>query len=266
MSAWLAAAAVAVVVLLRGLRSAPRARLLDQVSVVRTRPDASVGPRPVIAVALLVGFLLGAPVPLLVAAVVAAVAGPLGMRRRRHRQVVARRTSETVEMVFALAAEVRAGRPPGRALALVAATASELRFPLHQASRAVEAGASAASELGSLAVMPGCSGLLGVAAAWQVTEAAGGPVADVLDRLGEVLDADAQSRAALAAALAAPRATVALLAALPVLGVALGESLGAHPLDLLMHQPIGWALVCAAAVLDCIGIGWMQLLVRRALR
>jgi tight adherence protein B len=114
--------------------------------------------------------------------------------------------------------------------------------------------------------MPGCSGLLGVAAAWQVTEAAGGPVADVLDRLGEVLDADAQSRAALAAALAAPRATVALLAALPVLGVALGESLGAHPLDLLMHQPIGWALVCAAAVLDCIGIGWMQLLVRRALR
>jgi len=108
--------------------------------------------------------------------------------------------------------------------------------------------------------------MLSVAAAWQVTEAVGGPVADVLDRIGDVLDADAQTRAALAAALAAPRATVALLAALPALGIALGESLGAHPLDLLTHKPIGWALLFAAGVLDCIGVVWMRLLVRRALR
>jgi tight adherence protein B len=184
-------------------------------------------------------------------------------RRRRHAQ---RHEAEVVEVVFALAAEMRAGRPPGRALALVSASAGLLQTSLAEAAGAVDAGASPADELVRVAELPGCAGLRAVAAAWAVTEAAGGAVADVLDRLGEVLDCDRQARDELDAALAGPRATMTLLAGLPILGLVLGESLGADPLELLVHRPLGWALTATGLALDAIGMVWMRLLVRRALR
>lgn len=193
------------------------------------------------------------------------VARRIGARVRRSR-VIAGRQAEAIEIVFALAAELRAGRPPGRALALVADTAPLLRAYLVEASAAVEAGAVPSDELGRLGELPGCAGLQGVAAAWAVTESAGGAVAEVLDRLGEVMEADRQARAALDAALAAPRATMALLAGLPVLGIVLGQSLGARPLDLLLHRPLGWALLAAGATLDLLGVAWTRVLVIRALR
>ena len=186
--------------------------------------------------------------------------------RARRRRVIADRQAEAIEIVFALAAELRAGQPPGRALARVAESAPSLRASLVGASMAVESGAPPSGELRRIGALPGCDGLLGVAAAWAVTESAGGAVAEVLDRLGEVLEADRQSRAALDAALAAPRATMALLAGLPVLGVVLGQSLGARPLHLLVGRPLGWMLLAAGITLDLLGVVWTRLLVRRALR
>jgi tight adherence protein B len=186
--------------------------------------------------------------------------------RRRRRRMIAGREAEAIEVVFALAAELRAGRPPGRALALVADTAPLLQALLVEAAGAVEAGASPADELRRVAAAPGCAGLLGVSAAWAVTESVGGAVAEVLDRLGEVLEADRQSRAALDAALAAPRATMTLLAGLPLLGIVLGQSLGAQPLHLLLRRPIGWALLATGITLDLVGVAWTRLLVNRALR
>jgi tight adherence protein B len=184
---------------------------------------------------------------------------------RRRRQVT-QRESEVLEVVFALAAELRAGRPPGRALALVASSAESLRPLLTAAAAAVDAGARPGEELARIGSLPGCAGLRPVAAAWTVTESAGGAVADVLDRLGEVLEAERQARDALAAALAGPRATMVLLAGLPVLGLVLGESLGADPVGLLVRRPLGWALLAVGGLLDGAGVLWTRLLVRRALR
>lgn len=186
--------------------------------------------------------------------------------RWRHRREVANRPAEVIEVVFALAAELRAGRPPGRALALVASSATSLRPALADASVAVDAGAHPGEELARIGTLPGCDGLGSVAAAWTVTESAGGAVADVLDRLGEVLEAERQARDALAAALAGPRATMVLLAGLPLLGLLLGESLGAHPFGLLLRRPLGWALLALGVTLDGVGIVWTRFLVRRALR
>ena len=171
-----------------------------------------------------------------------------------------------MDAVFALAAELRAGRAPGQALSLVASCTTHLREDLSVAASAVEAGASASSELGQVAQTPGCSGFAAVAAAWQVTESAGGAVADVLERLGDTLDIERQNRAALNAALAAPRATMVLLAALPILGLALGQSFGARPISVLVHRPLGWAMLALGTSLDAIGIAWTRALVRRALR
>lgn len=188
------------------------------------------------------------------------------LRRVRQRRDVTRREAEVVEVVFALAGELRAGRPPGRALALVAASSALLLPVLADAAAGVEAGARPGDELARVASLPGCGGLGAVAAAWTVTESAGGAVADVLDRLGEVLEAERQAHDALDAALAGPRATMMLLGGLPLLGLVLGQSLGAHPVGLLVHRPLGWALLASGALLDALGVAWTRLLVRRALR
>ena len=188
------------------------------------------------------------------------------VRRWRRRRLSQERESETVETVFALAAELRAGRPPGHALMLLSSSAALLRPALTEAAVAVQAGAGPSNELRRVATLPGCAGLFAVAAAWEVTEAAGGAIADVLERLGEVLESERQAHDAMDAALAAPRATMMLLAGLPLLGILLGQSLGARPLHLLVHRPLGWALLGLGVMLDALGLLWTRLLVRRALR
>jgi tight adherence protein B len=181
-------------------------------------------------------------------------------RRRRHTRRLCQ--DACVEVVFALAAELRAGRTPAQALESAAASTDALRKPLGIAARAVRAGAPAADPLRVVAELPGCEALASVAAAWQVTEQAGGAVADVLDRLGQTLDADAADRRSFEAVLAGPRASMALLAGLPALGLAMAQSAGARPLRLLLHRPLGWALLGAAALLEVIGLAWSRRLVR----
>jgi tight adherence protein B len=183
-------------------------------------------------------------------------------KKRRRAQLVASRRQASVDVVYALAAELRSGRPPAQALEAVAEAAGPLHAALLDAAAAARAGGDAAEELHIVAETPGCSALRGVAAAWRVTQEAGGPVADVLDRLGRALDASAERRLALEAALAAPRATAVLLAALPLLGITLGESVGAHPVTLLLHRPVGWALLAGAALLDAAGLVWVSRLAR----
>lgn len=186
-----------------------------------------------------------------------------GLRRRRETR---RRAAAVVDVVFALAAELRAGRPPADALRAVSVSAGPLADPLAGVARSARAGGSASAELRRLSAVPGCSALAGVAAAWSVTERVGGPVADVLDRVGRALDDDEQHRRSLEALLAGPRTTMLLLAALPLVGIALAHSLGAHPLQLLMHDRVGWALAAGAAVLDGVGVAWTRALARAAAR
>jgi tight adherence protein B len=65
--------------------------------------------------------------------------------------------------------------------------------------------------------------------------------------------------------MAGPRATMALLAGLPLLGIVLGQSVGAHPLDLLLHHPLGWGLLASAVVLDATGVVVTRAIAVRAL-
>jgi tight adherence protein B len=105
-----------------------------------------------------------------------------------------------------------------------------------------------------------------VAAAWRVTEAAGGRVALVLDRLGEAMDRDDELRREMESLMAAPKATMMLLAGLPLVGIGLGELIGAHPVHLLIYRPIGWGLLAGAIVLDAIGVLVTRQITKWALR
>jgi tight adherence protein B len=205
--------------------------------------------------------LLGAPLLAAGGGLAAVGVGRL-LRRRGRRHARRLRQDAVAEVVFALAAELRAGRTPAQAFESAALSTRVLREPLTAASRAIRAGATAADPLRTVAQLPGCDAFAAVAAVWQVTEQAGGAVADVLDRLGQTIDADAADRRNFEAVLAGPRASMALLAALPALGLAMAQSAGARPLRLLFHRPIGWALLGAALLLEVVGLAWSRRLVR----
>lgn len=177
----------------------------------------------------------------------------LRLRRQRDRDREAREAA-VADATFALAGELRAGRTPSEALRAAAATAGPLAASLLAAAESVAVGGSAAAELEAASKLPGASRLRAVAAAWRVTESAGGRVALVLERLGDAMDRDDQLQREMAAALAAPRATTMLLAGLPVLGLGMGQAVGAHPFHLLIYKPLGWGLLIAAGALDAVGI------------
>jgi len=171
-----------------------------------------------------------------------------------------------VEIAFGLAGELRAGRTPAESLAAVAAVAGPLAEPISQAHRAAASGGSAADVLARAAALAGAGRLRPVASAWRVVETAGGRVAPVLERVAEAMDADLQLRRELAAALAGPRATMVLLAALPAVGMLLGQAMGAHPLHLLLYRPVGWGLLTVAAGLDAVGVFLLRRITANAAR
>ncbi|HET7311077.1 MAG TPA: type II secretion system F family protein [Mycobacteriales bacterium] len=209
----------------------------------------------------LAALLLGAALPAAAGVLAVVVSAPL-LRRRAEGRLRARRRDASVDVVFSLAAELRAGRTPAQALVGAAQATEVLRVPLTGAATAVRAGAPAAEPLHVVSQLDGCEVLAAVGAVWRVTEQAGGAVADVLERLGMALDADAADRRAFEAALAGPRASMTLLAGLPALGLGMGQSVGAHPLRLLLHRPVGWALLAGAVLLEIAGVAWSRRLVR----
>jgi tight adherence protein B len=200
---------------------------------------------------------------------VLAITGALVRRLQRRRCAARSRaavTAATVEVTVALAGELRAGRTPSQALIAVVPVAGPLSTCFALAAESAAIGASAADELARGARLPGAERLRYVAAAWRVADTAGGRIAVVLERLSEAMDSDDELRRELDAAMAGPHATMALLSALPLLGIALGQAIGAEPLVLLVHRPIGWALLAAAGLLDCVGVLVTRAIASAALR
>jgi tight adherence protein B len=65
------------------------------------------------------------------------------------------------------------------------------------------------------------------------------------------------------AALAGARATAAILAALPALGVLLGQMIGADPVRFLLGDGVGGVLLGIGAGLICLGVTWADRIVDR---
>jgi tight adherence protein B len=256
-TSFLAAACAAAAVVVTG-RPPPAARLPGE----PRRPPGASGIGCGFAV---LAIAVGVPVVVVVGSAVAAVAARRALAARAQARLRQARTSDVVELTVALAGELRAGRSPVEALAAAAPTAGSLRSVVEAAEISGRAGAGAGEILLAAAALPGAERLRWTAAAWSVADAAGGRVADVLDRVATAMDDEEEVRQELAAALAAPRATIVLLAGLPAFGVVIGQAIGAHPLGLLLHRPLGWALIGAALLLDLAGIGLTKAIARAAL-
>ncbi|ARD42433.1 hypothetical protein [Actinomyces gaoshouyii] len=102
----------------------------------------------------------------------------------------------------------------------------------------------------------------GAVAACRLTRALGSPLAGVLESVAEGVSEAGRARASRQSALSGPRTTARLLAALPLVALALGALVGAHPEDLLLGGSWGSALGSAGIGLMAVG----HLLTRRLVR
>ncbi|MGX9899937.1 type II secretion system F family protein [Arthrobacter sp. SA17] len=103
-----------------------------------------------------------------------------------------------------------------------------------------------------------------LAACFDIAEASGCPLADILTRFAAQLEAEDDADAARQTALAGPKATVKLLTWLPFLGLALGTALGVDPLKILLGTPYGIAALVAGIFLTLAGRAWSARLVQHA--
>lgn len=213
----------------------------------------------------------GTLAPVAVATVALAAAARRRAALHAAREAEARREA-VVELCLALAAELRAGRPPQAALPLAVAATAPLRPLLTPALAALRSGGDVAAALQAAAPRPrqprtgtrGAEGLRQVAACWRVAASSGAGLAAALDRVAEGLRSEQAVRREVLAQLAAPRATARLLAALPIFALLLGSGIGARPLEVLLHTPLGLACLTVGLLLSGAGVAWTDRMARAA--
>lgn len=195
----------------------------------------------------------------LVVGVVAATAGWVA-RDQWRRAETARRRQRVATACQVVAGQLRSGAVPRRALQLAAEACGELE----PAVATVGIGGDVGGALRSAGQRQGSDGLAALGRAWQLAEETGAPMADLAEGVSERIRADDQTRALVAAELAAPRASSKLLALLPAFGIALGVLAGGDPVAFLTGTPLGLACLVGGVVLSCTGLVWGERMARRA--
>lgn len=178
---------------------------------------------------------------------------------QNRRSLPRRRRTSIIELCDAMAAELAAGRTPDDAF-----TAATTALDPHVARELLGVPRPPPDHLAELATRPGAEGLRLLAACWRVGSERGGALATVLDGLAAALRDEETQRRDVTVQLAAPRATARLLAALPLLGLAMAAALGAHPLAFLCGTLPGLACLIAGTALNATGLYWTRHLAKSA--
>ncbi|MFT4215569.1 MAG: type II secretion system F family protein [Micropruina sp.] len=237
------------------LRPAPPAR-----SGMRVRPPAVLGLAATGAV--VVGGLLdgvrGAVLGWAVGVTAAAAAWTVLQARTARRRV--RTRDQVASGCGELAGLLRAGYVPVRALELVARDA-----PLFaEVAAHHRVGGDVIEALRGAARRPGASGLLALAASWQISERTGASMTTSLDDLAANLAAERELARTVTTELAAARLTGRLLGMLPMIGLVLGYAVGGDPLGYLTGSAAGLACLAIGAGLAAAGVVWSEALAERA--
>lgn len=190
----------------------------------------------------------------------AAVAGTLAVRRRA--QVASARDEERSEALAqaldVLVAQLRVGVHPGMACALAAVecAGSPMGPVLERAAAQAALGGSISEALAADGVAFG--ELSRVAGVWALAERHGIAMGEMLEVVRRDLVERQGFRRRVFAGLAGPRATAMVLALLPVVGVGLGQLMGAAPLRVLLGGGVGGVLLLVGVGLDCAGLLWAE--------
>ena len=186
-----------------------------------------------------------------------------GLRRRA-------RTEEAAAMQDALdvlVGELRVGAHP---VAAIGVAAKESHGPIARSLNSVAArallGADVAAGLraeGQRSMSPGHWERLAVC--WQLAQTHGLAIATLMQAAQRDIVERERFHGRVEAGMAGARATAAILAGLPVLGVLLGHAIGADPLSFLLSEgPGGWLLVVGCALICC-GLLWSDRITSRVL-
>ncbi|MGW1762800.1 type II secretion system F family protein [Streptomyces sp. NPDC002073] len=215
------------------------------------------------------GLLLGGATGSVLPFLAGVVAVPLVRRWLRTREAAVRRRERAAEVVAvcgAVAGELRAGLQPGQAL--TAALRDAVGGPAGSGGTdsavlaAAAFGGDVPQALRQAAREPGAAGLAGMAACWRVSVDGGAGLAAGLDRLERALRAERDQRETLRAQMAGARSTAVVLALLPAVALLIGTALGADPLRVLLHTPLGLGCLCVGALLEALGFAWAWRIVR----
>jgi tight adherence protein B len=242
----------------------PARRRLREVAGHRTsrmaRPEV---PLPVAAAvsSAAVAAVLSTPLVVGLTATVAFLGTRSWAKRRRDRRAEERLRSLT-EGLGALAAELRSGRSFAAATegAVAACADPETGPALARALRAPGSPVSSGHDADLTAA------LARVSAGVLLSTRTGCSLAAVAAAVEDDLRARHRLRLELRTATAGPRASAMLLAALPVLGLAMGSGVGADPWRVLTTTGTGQLLLVVGVALELAGLSWSGRLVRRALR
>lgn len=190
----------------------------------------------------------------------------------RRRRAIARRAraAEATALQGALdvlVGELRTGAHPVSAFETAA---GEVDGPVAGSLRAVAArarlGADVSAGLRSFAAssrLPGHWERL--ALFWRLAQSHGLAIATLMRAAHRDIVERERFAARVDAGMAGARTTAAVLAGLPMLGIALGQLIGADPLGFLLSDGVGGWLLVAGVVLGCCGLLWSDRITGRAL-
>jgi tight adherence protein B len=232
--------------------------LLARPSSVLSGPVARVPPTVLAAVLVVpIGWLVmvrALPAGALVVSVAAALALAKGARRRRANRDASDRRDAAIEACGGLAADLRAGRPPVRALGGAADDWPEFR-PVADAA-ALDADVAAAMR--RLAGMPGCSSLRWVAGSWVLAHRSGAGLAGAVDLAVTAMVEERSTARVLETELASARATARLLSVLPLGVLLIGSGAGGDPFGFLLGTLPGTACLSCGLGLAWAGTSWIE--------
>ena len=224
---------------------------------------------PVLPCAGVVFVAMAVVLPVSVAAASAIVGVTLWTRRSRHIRV-RRRAAESAALQGALevlVGELRVGVHPVVAFDTAAA---EVDGGVAESLRAVAArarlGADVAAGLHSVArgsLMPAHWGRLAVC--WQLAQDHGLAIAALMQTAQRDIVERERFSAKVDVGMTGARTTAAVLAGLPLLGVGLGELVGAEPVSFLLSGGFGGWLLVIGVMLACAGLLWSDRITAQAL-
>jgi tight adherence protein B len=216
---------------------------------------------------------LSAGASVLVAAVVGITSTPLvavvaaggvlaagrAWERRRQGAAADRRLRGLAEALAGFAADLRAGRSVDDA-----AVAASAACPDAATAEALGRALRVPDVATGPAAGPWAEAVQRIAAGVRLSARTGCSLAAVACAVEDDLRARLRQQEDLRTAVAAPRASALLLAALPLLALAMGSGIGADPWRVLTTTPVGNLLLVLGVGLEAAGLAWSSRLVRRA--
>lgn len=194
-------------------------------------------------------------------AIAAAIVGATAAMRRRRRLRRRARDDEAVALRGALdilVGELRVGAHPVAAFSVAAdETAGIVATALRTIAAQARLGADVAAGMLSVASRSSLPGQWErLAVCWQLAQTHGLAIGALMQTAQRDLVERQRFSSRVEAGMAGARTTAAVLAGLPVIGIVLGQLIGADPLGLLLAGGLGGWLLIIGVLLACVGLLW----------